>query len=147
MSWALKKNVGKKREQGPRGGKTGSGQGQGKDWGAPRGNWAARTCSHSSCGTGHRHPGGPGKEVQGGDVANKRGSEEMGPYWQVPAGQGRDGAARSSSAAQRGRWKAGESPTVSPPSSLTGRAILLQEAAEAGLLLLLLSHVRLCATP
>ena len=63
-----------------------------------------------------------GKEVQGGDVANKRGSEEMGPCWQVPAGQGRDGAARSSSAAQRGRWKAGESPTVSPPSSLTGRS-------------------------
>lgn len=61
-----------------------------------------------------------------------RGSEEMGPYWQVPAGEGRGAAATGSSAAQRGRWKAGESPTASPPSSPTGWETLLQEAAEAG---------------
>ena len=73
-----------------------------------------------------------GKEVRGRDVANETGFEEMGPYWQVPAGEGRDGAASSSSAAQRGRWKAGESPTVSPHSSPTGWATGLQAAGEAG---------------
>ena len=70
---------GKKRERGSRGGKTDSGQGQGKDWRMPRGKWAARTCSHAAAAPDTGTLAAQGKEVQGRDVANETGFEEMGP--------------------------------------------------------------------
>lgn len=122
----------KKREQGSRGGKTDPGQAEGRTGGCQGASGQPGPAPTAAAAPDTGTLAAQGEEVRGRDVANERDFEEMGAYWQVPAGEGRDGAARSSSAARRGRWKAGESPTVSPHSSPTGWATGLQEAGEAG---------------